>query len=102
MKKPCSRLVAIGEATLVGAGMGMALIGAVEIAAAITVHPWVAIARHYDDCLFIFGGMVGAAAGWLSVERQPGRPLAPTPSAHMPGDAFMLNVPTMRPIPRLK
>ena len=102
VKKTCSRLVAIGEATVAGAGIGMALIGVVEIAAAITVHPWVTIARHYDDYLVIFGGMVGAAAGWLSIGRPRGRPPAPAPGAHIPGDAFMLDIPAAPPVARLR
>ena len=69
VKEHYSRTVTICEAAVVGAGIGLALIGAVEIAAAITLHPWAVEMRHYGDYLLLFGGMVGATAGWIFTRR---------------------------------
>src|ERR1044071_2845659 len=66
------KLVAIGEAAVAGVGIGMALIGAVEIASVISMHPWVAAAKHYDDCIPLLGGMAGALARWISILRPQG------------------------------
>ena len=64
MNEYLSKIVVIGETTVLGAGVGMALLGVAEIAAAITLNPWCIAVRHYGDCLFLFGGIMGAIVGW--------------------------------------
>jgi hypothetical protein len=54
------KIVAIGEAAVAGAGVGVALIGAMEIATAITAQQWLAEAKHYIDYAPLVGSAVGA------------------------------------------
>src|SRR4051812_6158775 len=63
MKVHCSKIVAIGEAAVVGAGVGVALIGALEIATAITAPLWLTEAKNYIDYAPLVGGAVGAIVG---------------------------------------
>jgi hypothetical protein len=72
MKYNYLKIVAFGEAAVVGAGVGVALIGAMEIATAITAQQWLAQAKHYVDYAPLIGGMVGAITGasWIARRRQ--------------------------------
>ena len=53
------RIVAIGEAAIAGAGIGVALIGAAEIATAVTAQQWLMEAKHYIDYAPLVGSVVG-------------------------------------------
>src|SRR4051794_26349808 len=69
MKVHCSKIVAIGEAAVVGAGVGVALIGALEIATAITPQQWLTEAKNYID----YAPLVGSAVGAIVAGSQIGR-----------------------------
>jgi hypothetical protein len=66
---PCVRerllpnIVAIGETAVVGAGIGVALIGVMEIATAITAQRWLADVKNYTDYAPLVSGAVGAIMG---------------------------------------
>src|SRR5689334_20479672 len=70
MKDHCSKIVAIGEAAVVGAGVGVALIGAMEIATSIAAQQWLLDAKYYLDCAPLLGSVVGAMAGGLRIARR--------------------------------
>jgi hypothetical protein len=70
MKYYYSKIVALGEAAVVGAGVGIALIGAMEIATAIAARQWIAEAKHYIDYAPLVGGMVGAIMEGLRIARR--------------------------------
>ncbi len=70
MKYYYSKIVALGEAAVVGAGVGIALIGAMEIATAIAARQWIAEAKHYIDYAPLVGGMVGAITGGSGIARR--------------------------------
>jgi hypothetical protein len=69
MKYYYLKIVAFGEAAVVGAGVGVALIGAMEIATALAAQQWIAEAKHYIDYAPLIGGMVGAITGELRIAR---------------------------------
>jgi len=56
------RIVAIGEAAIAGAGIGIALIGAAEIATAVTAQQWLLEAKHYID----YAPLVGSVGGVIT------------------------------------
>jgi hypothetical protein len=70
MKDYCLKIVAIGEVAVVGAGVGMALIGATEIATAIAAQQWLQEARYYIDYVPLVGGAVGAIMGGMRIARR--------------------------------
>ena len=70
MKYYYSKIVALGESAVVGAGVGIALIGAMEIATAIAARQWIAEAKHYIDYAPLVGGMVGAIMEGLRIARR--------------------------------
>ena len=70
MKYYYLKIVAFGEAAVVGAGVGIALIGAMEIATALAAQQWIAEAKHYTDYAPLIGGMVGAITGGLRITRR--------------------------------
>ena len=73
MKDYYPKIVAIGEAAVVGAGLGVALIGTVEIATAIDAQQWLAEAKHYSDYAPLVGGLAGAIRGsWRVARRRRG------------------------------
>jgi hypothetical protein len=59
------KFVAIGEWAVVGVGLALALLGALEIAIAFTGSQWLAKAKDYVDYAPLVGGIVGAVAGWV-------------------------------------
>lgn len=66
-------IVAVGEAAVVGAGIGVALIGAMEIATAITAQRWLAEVKNYTDYAPLVSGAVGAiTAGSRIAQRRRG------------------------------
>src|SRR4051812_46221525 len=62
------KIAAIGEAAVVGAGFGVALIGGMEIATAITAQQWLAEAKDYIDYAPLVSGAVAAIAraSWIA------------------------------------
>jgi hypothetical protein len=70
MKAHCSKIVAIGEAAVVGAGFGVALIGVLEIATAITAPQWLTEAKRYIDYAPLVSGAVGAIVGESRIARR--------------------------------
>jgi hypothetical protein len=70
------KIVTIAEAAVVGAGVGVALIGAMEIATAIAAQQWLAEAKHYSDYAPLVGGLVGAIRGGWRVARRKRRTAA--------------------------
>jgi hypothetical protein len=64
------KIFAIGEAAVAGAGLGVALIGAMELATAITAQQWLAEAKHYIDYSPLVGGVVGAISGGYRIARR--------------------------------
>jgi hypothetical protein len=65
LSRAVRKCIVIGRAAVVGAGFGLALIGAIEIAAAITAQRWVASAKDYADFAPLIGGAIGAVVGWI-------------------------------------
>jgi hypothetical protein len=65
LSRAVRRCIVIGGAIVIGAGFGVALIGATEIATAITAQRWVARAKDYADFAPLIGGAIGAVAGWI-------------------------------------
>src|SRR5689334_20109456 len=70
MKIHYSKTVAIGEAAVVGAGIGVALIGVLEIATAIPVPQWLTEAKTCTDYAPLVGSVVGAIVGELRIARR--------------------------------
>jgi hypothetical protein len=64
------KIVAIGEAAVVGAGIGVALIGAMEIATAIAAQQWLVEAKYYSDYAPLAGGLWGAITGSWRIARR--------------------------------
>lgn len=64
------RTVAIGEAAIVGAGIGVALIGAAEITTAVTAQQWLVEAKHYIDYAPLVGSAVGVITRGLRIARR--------------------------------
>jgi hypothetical protein len=60
-------LVAIGKASVGGAGAALAIAGAFNLAAAITAQHWLKdIEKHYLDYFALGGGIIGAVGGIFS------------------------------------
>lgn len=58
--------VALGKAAIAGAGAGLAILGAFDIAAAVTAREWLNEVQHaYALNLFAIGGGVTGAVGGL-------------------------------------
>ena len=64
------RTVAIGEAAIVGAGIGVALIGAAEITTAVTAQQWLVEAKHYIDYAPLVGSVVGVITRGSRIARR--------------------------------
>src|SRR5690242_19984120 len=65
LSRAASKCIVIGKAAAIGVGVGIALIGALELAAAITKQQWLEEAKDYDDLLPLLGGAIGALAEWI-------------------------------------
>jgi hypothetical protein len=70
MKDYYLKIVAISEAAVVGAGFGVALIGAMEIATAIAAQQWLTEAKHYTDYAPLVGGAVGVITRGSRIARR--------------------------------
>lgn len=57
-------VVAIGKAAIAGAGLTLALLGALDIAAAITAQHWIEHVQANMNAITAGGGVVGGVAGW--------------------------------------
>jgi len=65
LSRTAKKLIASAEAAVVGAGFGVALIGAMEIATAVTGQQWLVQAKDYTDYAPLVGGAIGAVARWI-------------------------------------
>lgn len=63
LSRAVRKCIVVGKAAAVGAGLGLALIGAIGIAAAITAERWAAEAKDYADFAPLLGGVIGAVVG---------------------------------------
>jgi len=70
MKYHYQRIVVIGEAAIAGTGIGVALIGAAEIATAVTAQQWLVEAKHYIDYAPLVGSVVGVITRGLQIARR--------------------------------
>jgi hypothetical protein len=57
--------VAIGKAAIAGAGLALAGLGALDIAAAITAQEWLNAAQAQITLITAGGGIVGGITGWV-------------------------------------
>jgi len=58
--------IGVGKAAIAGAGLTLAILGAFDIAAAVTAQHWYAQFQHdYLNQITAAGGVAGGIAGWL-------------------------------------
>lgn len=58
-------IVAVGKAAIAGAGVALALLGALDIAAAITAQQWMQTVQDQINVITAVGGVAGGFLGWL-------------------------------------
>lgn len=66
LSRAARKCIVIGQAAAVGAGLGVALLGATEIVTAITAQRWAAKVEDYADFAPILGVAVGVAVGAIA------------------------------------
>jgi hydroxyethylthiazole kinase-like sugar kinase family protein len=58
-------VVAIGKTAVAGAGITLALLGALDIAAAITAQHWMQNVQSQINAITAAGGVAGGVLGWF-------------------------------------